>query len=179
MNQYWSGAIIYEWIQEENHYGLITYGGDANALDPYVAGSSITRSGTPTPVTPDFANLMAVWATVTPTGTLQASAYTPSNTAIACPTYANGSWEVAGNVALPSLNEAYNSAVQYSITAGHLAGQTGTATSGGSGTATGSAASATATKKSSAGRVQAVGENMVIGTLAALGGVFLGFTLWL
>jgi hypothetical protein len=187
MNPYWSGSIIYEWIQEENHYGLVAYNGDTNALNSYIPGSTITRSGTPTPVTPDFANLMAAWATVTPTGTLQASAYTPTNTGISCPSYvASGAstWEVAGDIALPTLNEQYNSAVQYSITAGHLEGQTASPTTSGAGTsagtASGSGASASATKASGAGKaVKPVGDVKVVGTLAALGSVFLGFAVWL
>lgn len=33
MVETWSGAMIYEWIQEMNHYGLVSYG---PALDPSV-----------------------------------------------------------------------------------------------------------------------------------------------
>lgn len=118
MTPYWSGAIIYEWLQEANHYGLISYEGDTNALITRATGTFAT-AGTPKPVTPDFSNLMSAWAEVTPVGT-SLEAYTPSNSPPPCPPYTEGAWEVAGNVALPSVNEAFNPTVQYSITAGHL-----------------------------------------------------------
>lgn len=55
MADVWSGAIIYEWIEESNAYGLITYSGDTNADAQDNPG--YVRSGTPTPMVPDFANL--------------------------------------------------------------------------------------------------------------------------
>ncbi|OAT07004.1 1,3-beta-glucanosyltransferase [Blastomyces gilchristii SLH14081] len=65
----WSGALVYEWIEELNNYGLITYGkvpeGDTSnpsALDGF------SRRGTPTPVNPDFTNLKSRFATLDPTG---------------------------------------------------------------------------------------------------------------
>lgn len=81
---------------------------------------------------------------------------------------------------MPTLNEQYNTAVQYSITAGHLEGQTASATTA-TGSATGSAASASSTTKpNAAGRVAGVDGGMRLSVaLAAMGGVFLGFTLWL
>jgi len=182
MNPYWSGSIIYEWIQEANHYGLITYGGSTDALNTAIP-STIIRTGTPTPVVPDFANLMSAWSTINPTGTLQASAYTPTNSAISCPTYATASgstWLVAGNVALPTLNEQYNSAVQYSITAGHLEGQASATTTAATKSGASASAATTATKPNAAGRGADADASMrVVGALAAMGGVLLGFTLWL
>ncbi len=57
--------LIYEWIEEENHYGIISYG---PKVDPTVTGKNIeggfTRAGTPTPVSPDFDNLKKQWATI-------------------------------------------------------------------------------------------------------------------
>ncbi|KAL2366528.1 hypothetical protein RJZ56_000573 [Blastomyces dermatitidis] len=65
----WSGALVYEWIEELNNYGLITYGkvpeGDTSnpsALDGF------SRRGAPTPVNPDFTNLKSRFATLDPTG---------------------------------------------------------------------------------------------------------------
>ncbi|KAI1179739.1 Glucanosyltransferase-domain-containing protein [Nemania sp. FL0916] len=104
MNEDWSGAIIYEWIEETNHYGLISYG---PAVDPTVTGDNIfdgfTRAGTPTPVAPDFDNLSKQWAKITPTGVAK-SAYDPNIVSTrACPTSTAGGWLVNGNVAVPTL----------------------------------------------------------------------------
>jgi hypothetical protein len=101
----WSGAMIYEWIQETNDYGLISYGppaptGGSNVVDGY------TRRGTPTPVQPDFNNLNAVWKTLSPTG-VSMSAYTPSLSAPACPSYTAGSWLISGDVPLPTLGQVF------------------------------------------------------------------------
>lgn len=99
----WSGSIIYEWIQEENHYGIITYNSDdTNALDYDAPAGGYSVSGTPTPVTPDFNNLKTQWATLTPTGIAKA-AYTSTFTRPSCPAYTAGIWEVSGNVPLPTL----------------------------------------------------------------------------
>lgn len=96
----WSGAIVYEWIQEENNYGIISYG--KAGADAY------SRSGTPTPVSPDFANLKTKWASNNPTG-VSKSDYNPKDVSTrACPTSTNGGWwAVDGNVALPSLGETF------------------------------------------------------------------------
>jgi hypothetical protein len=104
MNEYWSGAIIYEWIQEQNNYGLISYG---PKVDPTAVGAppdGFTRSGTPTPVQPDFSNLQAQWATLNPTG-IQESAYSPTLTPPPCPAYTAGVWEVNGAVPPPAVGQ--------------------------------------------------------------------------
>lgn len=105
----WSGAIIYEWIQEQNNYGLISYGPPAAAT---ATGSNIvdgfTRKGTPTPISPDFTNLQNVWATLSPTG-VASSNYNPSSVSTrACPTSGDGGWLVDGNVKLPTLGQTYS-----------------------------------------------------------------------
>ncbi|KAG9617390.1 glycoside hydrolase family 72 protein, partial [Aureobasidium melanogenum] len=94
MSPYWSGVIIYEWIQETNDYGLVSYGAEvaatatqANVVDGF------TRTGTPTPISPDFYNLSNQWKTLTPSSVSEA-AYTPSNSAPECPAYTSGAWEV-------------------------------------------------------------------------------------
>jgi hypothetical protein len=64
----WSGSIIYEWIQETNNYGLITYGDKVDPASPSAPPEGFPRSGKPTPVQPDFDNLSKVWKTLNPTG---------------------------------------------------------------------------------------------------------------
>lgn len=102
----WSGSIIYEWIQEENNYGLISYGppgGDNTNTD--VEGG-FTRKGTPTPVSPDFNNLKSKWATITPTGVHKTDVDPKTLTTPACPSSTDGGWwGINGNVRLPSLGE--------------------------------------------------------------------------
>jgi hypothetical protein len=161
MNGIWSGAIIYEWIEETNNYGLISYGPSAAATavatnTNIVAG--ISRTGTPLPVTPDYSNLQAQWATLTPTGTAS-SAYTPSLSPPACPTSTAGGWLVNGDVALPSLGQTLST---------DASGAVATAT------ATTSSAQSTATKKSGSN-----GGKEIAGMSAGLVGVMLGFMYWL
>jgi len=47
MSGTWSGAIIYEWIEEANDYGLISYGPavDATVTGANVAGMSTLYTG--------------------------------------------------------------------------------------------------------------------------------------
>lgn len=105
MDDLWSGAIIYEWLEEANNYGLISYGTPVavTAQATNVAGG-FSRGGTPTPVVPDFANLQNVWKTLSPTGVASA-AYTPSIPPPACPTSTPGGWLVDGDVKLPSIGQ--------------------------------------------------------------------------
>lgn len=161
MNSVWSGAIIYEWIEEENNYGLISYGPTvaATATASNVAGG-FSRGGTPTPVSPDFSNLKSVWATLSPTGT-PSSAYTPAVITPACPTSTAGGWLVNGNVKLPTLNQALASAATTTVASA-------------TGTGTASAPSATASTKSGAS-----GRSELKGMGIALAVVLLGFTYWL
>jgi hypothetical protein len=120
MNGIWSGAIIYEWIEETNNYGLISYGPEVSATvvaSNVVAG--ISRQGTPSPVRPDYTNLQSQWATLTPTG-FASSAYSPTLTPPACPSSTAGGWLVDGDIALPSIIQTLStsSASQTSSTAG-------------------------------------------------------------
>ena len=158
MNGIWSGAIVYEWIEEANNYGLISYGTTASVNPTATDGppDGYTRTGTPTPVSPDFSNLSNQWKTLTPSGTSE-NAYTPSLTAPVCPGYTANVWEVNGDVALPTLGQTFNAALQSSITGG----ATGDASA---------SASASATKKGSAGlerEVNAMGVGLV-GLVAGL-----------
>ena len=101
MTSHWSGSIVYEWIEEANNYGLISYG---PKVDPAASGAppdGFTRSGTPTPIAPDFTNLQNQWKTLNPTGVKLAS-YTPTLTPPPCPSSTKGVWEVNGNPPLPT-----------------------------------------------------------------------------
>ncbi|OAA41379.1 Glycolipid anchored surface protein GAS1 [Metarhizium rileyi] len=103
----WSGAIIYEWIEEQNHYGLVSYG---TKVDPSQQVENVfdgfTRKGTPTPLSPDFNNLKTKWANVNPTGVVRKDYDAKQVSTRACPTStAAGWWQVDGNVKLPTLGE--------------------------------------------------------------------------
>ncbi|KAI9703084.1 MAG: hypothetical protein M1820_005956 [Bogoriella megaspora] len=162
MSGTWSGAIIYEWIQEANNYGLISYGPKGPASDT-ANPDGYTRTGTPTPVSPDFSNLQAQWATLSPKG-VSANDYSPSLTAPPCPVYTANDWAVNGDVALPTLGQTFNAEVQSSITGGPPAGQT----------ASGGSASSSST--SSAG----VGDTyQIAGIGTGLSGLLFGVMLWL
>jgi len=202
MDDTWSGAMIYEWIEEANNYGLISYGptAAATATGTNVVGG-FTVAGTPTPIQPDFSNLSTQWATLNPTG-VSMSAYSPSNSPPACPSYTSSSWEVSPNAALPTLGQAAFNAMSGSASAtgsgssrsgtsgsgsatgtaassrstgaGAVAAASGTSAAGGaSSTAAGSASSAAATKAG------ASADRQIAGMAAGLVGVMLGFVWWL
>lgn len=101
MGSTWSGAIIYEWIQEANHYGLITFPNGG-------------VSGEPTPVEPDFSNLKNQWKNANPVG-VKESEYTPSFSAPACPGPTIG-WNVDGNPPLPTLGVGAVTKVEFGST---------------------------------------------------------------
>jgi 1,3-beta-glucanosyltransferase GAS1 len=160
MNGIWSGAIIYEWIEETNNYGLISYGPEVAATvvaTNVVAG--ISRAGTPVPVTPDYANLQSQWATLTPTGVASSAYATGTLTPPACPTSTPGGWLVDGDVKLPSIGQTLS-------TDASGAAATGTPTSSG--------ATPSSTKKSGSN-----GGKEIAGMSAGLVGVMLGFMYWL
>jgi len=170
MDSQWSGAIIYEWIEETNDYGLISY---APPLAATATGSGIYngfyRTGTPSPVLPDFTNLQSVWSTLTPTGTPSSAYNTASVTPPACPSSTSGGWLVNGNPALPTLNQALAS----NSVATTTAAPSSTSAAAASGTATGSSASASATKGAASGGKE------IAGMSAGLVAVMLGFMYWL
>lgn len=176
MDGTWSGAIVYEWIQEANNYGLISYGpsatGDAATASDVQGG--YTRKGTPTPISPDFTNLKSRWATLTPSG-VALSDYTASASNLTpppCPSSTPGGWTVDPSSPLPTLGQ-----VGGSQTTG------ATATRGGGSSATGAAASASATKSSAANRIHVttasypdgVGVGKLLITLIV---GFVGFMCW-
>lgn len=99
-----SGALIYEWIEETNNYGLVTYGKADSGPD---VEEGFVRKGTPTPVVPDFENLKSKWATIKPTGVKKAD-YTPKPSTRPCPSSTDGGWwQVPGNVKLPTIGQAF------------------------------------------------------------------------
>ncbi|KAJ5574108.1 Glycoside hydrolase superfamily [Penicillium hispanicum] len=153
MSGTWSGAIIYEWIEETNDYGLISYGpsvANAAATNTLVQ-DGWTRQGTPTPISPDFDNLKSHWATLSPTG-VALSAYKESASRISgmeCPASTSGGWAVDPNSPLPTLGQTYQKGSSDS---------TGTASAGNAGTATTSGAGASSTKKGAANAVMLAGN---------------------
>src|SRR5271168_3539370 len=66
-----------------------------------------TRQGTPTPISPDFSNLQAQWATLSPTG-VASSAYASSASGLtppACPAPTPTGWNIDANAPLPTLGQ--------------------------------------------------------------------------
>ncbi|KIW46649.1 uncharacterized protein PV06_02305 [Exophiala oligosperma] len=165
----WSGAIIYEWIQETNHYGLVTYGPPGGQDQGSVVVDGFTRQGIPTPVQPDFSNLASQWSTLNPTG-VKSAAYKPSTTAPPCPSSTAGGWTVDPSSPLPTLGAVGVTPVYPSST------KTGSAsaTSGGAASATSSGA---ASRIASGPPLFNGGEFM--STVVALMAVCAGFVFWL
>lgn len=158
----WSGAIVYEWIEEANNYGLINYGPMVNPNISTDALDGYPRSGTPTTISPDYNNLKGQWATLSPTG-MKLSAYSASAsiTPPACPTSTAGGWIVNGNAPLPSVGQRLESAAT---------------ASGATPTATGTAPKASAPAK---GGGTISGGKEVTGMVVGLVGVMLGFVVYL
>ncbi|CAG8981386.1 hypothetical protein HYALB_00009597 [Hymenoscyphus albidus] len=158
MDSLWSGAIIYEWIEEANNYGLISYGPNVSAT---VTASNIqggySRGGTPTPVAPDFTNLQNQWKTLSPTG-IASSDYKPNLTPPPCPASTPNGWLVDGNVKLPSVGQTQ---------------ETGSPTAAATSTPTGTAATPSSTKGGANGGKEITGMGLGLVT------VMLGFMYWL
>lgn len=107
----WSGAIIYEWIQETNDYGLVSYDLSDNTATATMApgDAAFGRSGTPKPISPDFDNLSKHWATLSPSG-VRADDYKPSLSAPQCPDFTQDAWAVSPDAQLPTIGFETNSA---------------------------------------------------------------------
>ncbi|GLI72895.1 hypothetical protein PoHVEF18_001079 [Penicillium ochrochloron] len=151
MSGTWSGAIIYEWIEETNKYGLINYGPSVSAATNTIVEDGYTRQGTPTPVSPDFSNLKAHWATLNPTGVVLSNykKETGSISAVECPAYTSGAWEVDPSSPLPTLGQTYKE--ESSKSASTASGKGSTASGGGAtSSSTKNAASAVGVHGSSA-----------------------------
>ncbi|KAI9171002.1 Telomeric DNA-binding factor trf1 [Paramyrothecium foliicola] len=110
MVEHWSGAIVYEWIQEQNNYGLVSYGPPVDDLsrNDDTVFDGWTRKGEPTPRSPDFQNLKSRWETIHPTGISKSHYDAAAVSTRACPTATQeGWWAVDGNIELPSLGETF------------------------------------------------------------------------
>ncbi|KAI9801498.1 MAG: hypothetical protein M1833_002730 [Piccolia ochrophora] len=151
----WSGAIVYEYIQEKNNYGLISYAAEVDPKTATDAPDGFIRSGTPTPISPDYDNLKSRWSTLTPAG-IKSADYTPSNTPPPCPPSTSGVWNVNGDAPLPSL------------------GQIARKVEDSAASATATAASASASKTGSA-----PGGKEVTGVGVSLVGILAGMLWWL
>ncbi|GJD01626.1 1,3-betaglucanosyltransferase [Colletotrichum higginsianum] len=164
----WSGAMVYEWIYEENRYGIVSYGPEVSktitAGDVY---DGFTRKGTPIPRSPEFQNLQAKWATITPTGVMK-SDYNPTSVSTReCPK-ATGGWLVDGNVRLPTLGETFRGSFSSSPTA--------TVTASGT---SASAAPTESAESSASERPSGSGTKQIAGMAFGLVGVMIFFTVWM
>lgn len=141
-----SGTIIYEWTEEVNNYGVISY------PDTTIQDGVVVPVGSPQLISPDFENLKVAWAAVSPTSVVEAE-YTPATSVgrVVCPDVTSGAWTIDGNAVLPVVPETLtpSPASSYSFTGTlpsvpvNLATTNGLATS--STGATGSAASSSGT----------------------------------
>ena len=86
MTKVFSGGIVYEWFMGANDYGLVELTDNGASVSPY----------------PDFTSLQSQLASISPSSTAR-SAYTPSNSAPACPTVA-ASWQAEASPLPPSPN---------------------------------------------------------------------------
>lgn len=181
MSDTWSGAIVYEWIQEANKYGLISYGPSLAATAAPTATDIVggyTRRGTPTPISPDFSNLKSVWKTVSPSG-VKLSAYTASVSSItplACPASTSGGWDVDPSAPLPTLDQTATAAGSGST------GTSGSGSNSGTGSAGTTGAAATSSGAAAPGArspMATISTNAAFIAYSALVG-FTGFmALWL
>lgn len=168
MGDTWSGSIVYEWIEETNDYGLISYGPSVKDAAPTntLIQDGFTRKGTPTPVQPDFDNLKKQWATLHPTGIALAE-YAKSTATITppqCPSSTAGGWSVDPSAPLPTLGQTYSGNPSVTSRTSGTARQTATAIVTVS--ATSSAAAATPSKENGG---RAVGVDMsMLGLVGAV-----------
>lgn len=150
----WSGSIVYEWIEETNDYGLISYG---PSVDPAKAtGTDIedgfTRQGTPTPVAPDFDNLKSQWATLKPTGVAMSDyKKSISSASLECPASTSSGWGVDPNSPLPTLGQTYKKGGSEATANGNTATQSSPTASSTKGAANAIAASSPVTERLLAG----------------------------
>ncbi|KAI1078842.1 carbohydrate-binding module family 43 protein [Whalleya microplaca] len=86
MTAVFSGGIVYQYFMSENNYGLVEVKDD-NSVSPY----------------PDYTSLSSQLAKVSPTITAS-SAYTPANSAPACPTAGGTTWAPKASPLPPAVN---------------------------------------------------------------------------
>merc|ERR1712072_170387 len=87
MTPVFSGGILYMWFQEANDYGLAQV--EAGSAEPSLL--------------PDYTAYSSQMNQINPTG-VQMDEYEPTNTALACPTVAEGAWEAASSPLPPVVN---------------------------------------------------------------------------
>ncbi|CAD6447133.1 902370c0-4472-425c-b9a0-dc13c71d614c [Sclerotinia trifoliorum] len=92
MSGTWSGAIIYEWVNEGNDYGVVDY-------------KNTEYGGPPIPMDPEFTTLRNIWKSATP-NEVKKSDYNPNKPTLACPPSVEGAWKVNGDEPLPTLGAA-------------------------------------------------------------------------
>lgn len=166
MRNDWSGAIVYEWIQEENRYGLIQYENPTKEEDVV---NGVVRSGTPKPVQPDFDNLKEKWEQVgQPTGVVKDSYDAKHVSVRPCPEATQGGWLVKGNVKLPAVGETFTGTYE-SVPSATVA-----PTTAGGDEGTGTAANPASETQNPAAPTKVVFRGMVAGLV----GVMLFFTVW-
>jgi hypothetical protein len=164
----WSGAIIYEWIQETNDYGLISYGPPQAAT--FNEGTSViagfTRQGTPTPIVPDFTNLQAQWATLNPTGVSSSAYVKNAQTGVpSCPAYTAGGWTVDPSAALPTVGAAgVTPGTPANVPHGSI---TAAASAASTGSSTGSAAASSSSTAANAAGKTLLGAAIALVTVGA------------
>lgn len=96
MTEVFSGGIVYQWFQSDNDFGLVNVDGDEVSPEP------------------DFTSLMSQLAKISPTSTMS-SAYTPTNSAPACPT-TGASWAPVASPLPPAVNPELCSCAMSSVT---------------------------------------------------------------
>lgn len=158
----WSGAIVYEWIMEANEYGLVSYGPKVDPAGPSAPPDGFTRSGTPTPISPDFPNLSNKWKTLSPSGVKEAD-YHPTLTPPPCPAFTSLTWEVDAESKLPTLGQTYNA---------QDARQTGSPTESGAGD-DGQASPSPTNKGAAPGNLAGKWTGLGLGLVGLLAGFFI------
>ena len=149
-----SGAIVYEWLNEASEFGLVEY--------PNVNGSGFPST------LDDYNALKTVYEEASPVGTSRAS-YTPSNSPPACPT-SQSEWSINGDVSLPTI---------VGLDLNTVTARTTYTTSGptaSNGTTSSGSAHATETRSSSAGIVETKNSGFSTGAIVgiAVGGAAIG-----
>ncbi|KAL9618845.1 MAG: hypothetical protein Q9160_006504 [Pyrenula sp. 1 TL-2023] len=117
MSDTWSGSIIYEYVQEANDFGLVSYGpptapvAASNGLETCAHNDSswsadevsfYRYSNNPEPIQPDYDNLKSQWAKVSPKGVSQSAYDTATVKPVACPPQ-DATWTIDPSAALPTL----------------------------------------------------------------------------
>ncbi|KAL8944011.1 MAG: hypothetical protein Q9216_000720 [Gyalolechia sp. 2 TL-2023] len=98
MNDRFSGAVVNEWRQDSDFYGIVSYEFGTREMTWTAEGTP--AGSVPTPISPDFYSLQSQWADITTTGT-PSSEYTPVYTSVECPLLTTSTWNVTPTAPLP------------------------------------------------------------------------------